>query len=170
MPETLPQLRGIQPPPRPAERGNLRAAIHGARSVQLVMPAADALCEILYAEVPHLADADALAVRDYAIAQIRAWRFAAWVEENGEFAGRGAVRPAVEQLRRWLERTEKARSRLGLDPLSRSRLQLDAVRAVDVLAELEEGRRLREAADRRTELANGVDQLTAGAHEIDGGA
>lgn len=166
----LPQLRGIQPPPRPAERGNLRAAVHGARSVQLVMPAADALAEILYAEVPHLAAEDALAVRDYCIAQIRAWRFAAYIEEHGEFAGRGAVRPAVGQLRVWLERAEKARARLGLDPLSRSRLRLDTIRAVDVLGELEEGRRLREAADRRTELANGVDQLTAGTHEPDGGA
>jgi hypothetical protein len=130
----------------------MRAVTHGTFVDRIVLPDADELVAILYAEIPHLAENDYLAVRDYAIAQIRAWRLASWLEKHGDFDARGRVRPAVEQLRRWLERAEKARSRLGLDPVSRSALQLDQTALHERLrvlayADLEEGRRLREDAE-----------------------
>jgi hypothetical protein len=157
-------LRGQGLPP-PAPVGNLRAATHAAFSDRIVMPDADLLADAVFAENWHLADQDALAVRDYAIAQVRAWRLAAWLERNGDFDKRGRPRPALEQLRRWLERAERARSRLGLDPLSRAALHVDQSLVLArtrqwAADDLAEGRRLREAAQSRGELRIGNHEAT----------
>jgi hypothetical protein len=140
--------------PPPAERGNLRALTHGANADRFVMPEADQLVTFLYSEYAHLTAADRLAVRDYAIAQTRAWRLGAWIEANGELDARSRVRPALEHLRKWLERAEKARARLGLDPLARASLAVDQMVATGKLRELRqqdlsEGRRLRLEAEQR---------------------
>ena len=95
---------------------------------------------------PHLTDLDSAAVRDYAVTQVGVWRFAAYVERNGQFDGKGHVRPAVEYLRRWLERAERARARLGLDPESRIALDLDqreSIRQIEqLLSSANESRRI----------------------------
>jgi hypothetical protein len=140
------------PPPPPA--GNLRSLKHGAFSPHLVIPDADELTETIYDEISHLTDADYPAVRDFSIAQVRAWRLAAYLERNGDFDSRGRPRPALEHLRRWLERAEKARARLGLDPVSRAALHVDQSLLVERLRgwgekDLDEGRRLRELAKER---------------------
>lgn len=146
----------------PAElRGNGRALQHGARSDRLVMPAAERLERQLFEKYGHLTEADELAVRDLAIAQVRAWRLAAWIEANGELDKRNRVRPALDHPRRWLERAEKARARLGLDPLGRASLAVDQLSAEAKLRDLRthdlsEGRRLRlEADQRQLESADG---------------
>jgi hypothetical protein len=148
--------------PPPAPRANYRALTHAAFSDRIVMPDADWLTEVVVAENGHLTDHDLFAVRDYAIAQVRAWRLAAWLERNGEFDARGRPRPALELLRRWLERAERARSRLGLDPAGRAALGIDQAFAVDqarqlAADDLEQGRQLRQAAQRRGELNSDMD-------------
>lgn len=153
----------VRSSPPPAPSGNLRAATHAAFSDRIVLPDADRLVEIVFAENQHLADHDYLAVRDFAIAQVRVWRLAAWLERNGDFDKRGRVRPALEQLRRWLERAERARSRLGLDPVSRAALSVDQALVFDQVRQwaaddLEQGRRLRQAAQERGELGGETDE------------
>lgn len=157
--DRLPQRRRALPPPAPV--GNLRAATHRCFSARFLIPDADELVEILYSEVPHLRDEDYLAVRDYAICEARVWRLEAWLAKNGDFDSRGRPRPALELQRRWLERAERARGRLGLDPVSRAALNLDQslvmarVRELE-LSELEEGRRLRERAAKRRNTSGGT--------------
>jgi hypothetical protein len=137
----------------PFEPGNLVAQRHGAFS-RFVLDEADELATTIAEHAPHLAYADAPALRDYAVAQARAWRLAAYVEEHGELDDDGAPRPALRALSEWLARAEKARARLGLDPASRAALAVDelqARRTAGALArdELAEGRRLRLEAEGR---------------------
>jgi hypothetical protein len=147
-----------RPPPTPV--GNLYAATHAAFSDRFVLPDADQLSQIVYAHAPHLGENDYLAVRDYSIAQIRCWRIADWLERNGDFDAKNRVRPAVEALRRWLDRAERARARLGLDPASRLALNVDESILVDRMRRWEaedmaHGAQLREAAERRLENRSG---------------
>jgi len=116
------------------------------------LPEADDLAATIAEHAPHLTAADAPALRDYWIAQARAWRLGAWIEEHGELDETGKPRPALTALREWLHRTEQSRSRLGLDPASRAALAVDELgarlRARDLAKhDLDEGRRLREAAE-----------------------
>ncbi len=138
----------------PPQYGNLYTLGHGAYSDALVLPESDALAEQALERVPHLSETDRIAVRDWAIAQIRVWRLAAYVEKHGEFDAKGRIRPALDHLRRWMSRAETARSRLGLDPLSRVSLAVDEARFAESLRELAredlaEGRRLKEEAEKR---------------------
>ncbi len=140
------------PPAPPA--GNVYAVTHAAFADGIVVPEADKLLEVILAQNPHLTDQDRPAVRDYAIAQTRAWRLAAWLERNGDFDKRSRPRPALEALRRWLERAERARARLGLDPVSRAALGVDQSLVLERVRrwsenDMEEGQRLREAAQLR---------------------
>jgi hypothetical protein len=142
--------RGSRPP---FEAGNVAALKHGAFG-RYALADADELAAAIAEHAPHLATADAPGLRDYAIAQVRAWRLAAWIEQHGELADDGTPRPALAALDRWLSRASNARARLGLDPMSRAALAIDelgARRAAVQLrdAELAEGRRLRELAERR---------------------
>jgi hypothetical protein len=143
--------------------GNFHTLAHGANSERLVIPDAEQLADEVFELNRHLADRDRPAVLDYAIAQIRAWRFAHYLERVGDFDSKGRIRPAVEQLRKWLQRAETARARLGLDPVSYASLNLDraeTARIATQLAEtdLQEGRRLRVAAERRDLEEGAVEQ------------
>ena len=137
-----------------ATPGNTIALKHGAFS-RYALAEADDLAATVVEYAPHLAEADAPALRDYCIAQARAWRLGAWIEEHGELDETGKPRPALTALREWLHRSEQARSRLGLDPASRASLAVDELgarlRAKDLAEhDLDEGRRLREAAEGNT--------------------
>jgi hypothetical protein len=139
------------PGPQP---GNFHTLAHGANSERLVIPDAEQLAEMVFDGNMHLCDRDRPAVIDYAIAQIRAWRFAHYLERVGDFDSKGRIRPAVEQLRKWLQRAETARARLGLDPVSYAALNLDRAETARIAAHLadedvREGRRLRQAAEQR---------------------
>ena len=138
---------------RSFEPGHTPSIRHGAFS-RYAIAEADELAATIAEHAPHLAEIDALALRDYAIAQVRAWRLAAWIEEHGDLDENGKPRPALAPLREWLGRAEKARARLGLDPLSRASLAVDElgarIRFKDLARrDLDEGRRLVEAADER---------------------
>ena len=112
-----------------------------------LLPDAQQLADLVFEENRHLSERDRAAVLDYAIAQIRAWRFEVWLDRNGEFDSKGRVRPAVEHSRKWLQRAETARARLGLDPVSYASLNLDRAETARIGAQLAEqdlleGRRL----------------------------
>jgi hypothetical protein len=126
-------------------------------SHELVLPDADTLAGRIVEEVGHLTAADFPAVRDYAIAQLRAWHLAEYLEQHGDFDARGRPRPALELLRRWLERAERARARIGLDPVSRAALDVDRTLVAERVrdwarTDLSEGERLRHEAERRGAL------------------
>jgi hypothetical protein len=126
--------RVMRPPPPP--QGNRRALRHGAFSSGIMMPDVDAFVDVLYDMFPHLRDSDCFAVRDYAISQVTAWRLAAYLEKNSNFDAKGRPRPAVELLRKALERAERARARLGLDPVSRAALHVDQTLVMRRLGEM----------------------------------
>ncbi len=139
----------------PFEVGNLVGLRHGAMS-RFALAEADELAADLVEFVPHLGPADAPAIRDYAIAQVRAWRLAAWVEKHGELDGKGKPIPALAALREWLSRAEKARARLGLDPRSARDLAVSELIVRDLAAELQAAsatreRRMAELHDRETD-------------------
>ena len=94
--DRTPRVPGPQPE-------NFHGLAHGASSDRLVIPDAEQLAEIVYEGNQHLTERDRPAVLDYSIAQIRAWRFAHYLERLGDFDSKGRVRPAVEYLRRWLQ-------------------------------------------------------------------
>lgn len=131
--------------------GNVVGLRHGAYS-RYVIPEADELVPVVLDGAPHLTQADTAAVRDYAIAQVRAWRLAAAVEASGELDAKGKPVPALALLHDWLGRAQAARARLGLDPTSRAALAVDELVArrqhAALLVEQEaEGRRIRKAAE-----------------------
>jgi hypothetical protein len=156
--DRTPPAKG-SPTPQP---GNFHTLAHGANSERLVIPDAEQLADMIFEGNGHLCDRDRPAVLDYSIAQIRAWRFAHYLERVGDFDSKGRIRPAVEQLRKWLQRAETARARLGLDPVSYAALNLDRAETARIAtqlaeADLKEGRRLRVAADRRELEAGGTE-------------
>jgi hypothetical protein len=123
-----------KPPTPPA--GNSRAITHGAYAASLIGPDATALVDELYARHEHLTERDLFAVRDYALAQARVWRIQAWLDRNSDFDSKGRLRPMVEQQRRWMERAERGRARLALDPASRLSLGVEEALTMKRLAHL----------------------------------
>jgi hypothetical protein len=109
---------------------------HGAYAGSLIEPDASALVDELYARHEHLTERDLFAVRDYALAQARVWRIQVWLDKNSDFDSKGRLRPAVEQQRRWMERAERGRARLGLDPASRLSLGVDEALIMERLGHL----------------------------------
>ena len=83
------------------------------------------------------------AIRAWAWAEARVLLLEAWLDEHdGPIADDGKVRGAAELLERVSRRAIRERSRLGLDPLSRARLQVDVGMAGSLAANLD---RLRES-------------------------
>jgi len=151
----------------PFEEGNAVAVSHGAYSDRLVDPEAEALLVRVLEHNPHLTAQDIPAAMDYAITLARAWRLESWLTRVGDLDSKGRVRPGVETVRKWLERAERARARLGLDPVSRASLRVDSVHAEREARalqrdELATGRRLRLAAEQRLELVEGEAEEVAG--------
>jgi hypothetical protein len=150
---------------RSFEPGHELSIRHGAFS-RYAVAESDELASVIAQHAPHLAEIDALGLRDYAIAQVRAWRIAAYIEANGELTDDGTPRPALNALALWLGRAERARARLGLDPMSRAALAIDelnARRSANALEaeQLAEGRRLRLEAEARLNGRDSESSLAA---------
>ncbi len=132
------------------DAGNAVALQHGAYSSRVVEPVAVRLAAELEAASPEwLADVDRAAVDAYARAEARVEVLARWLDEHGMLADDGKVRPAADLLVRLERLAADARSRLGLDPLSRARLGRDtavarAAASSSVRAAAEAGRLARE--------------------------
>lgn len=94
------------------------------------------------------------ALERLARAEVRSRLIAAWLEEHGLHDSEGRLRPEVEALRRCDEQAANLAARLGLDPLSRSKLFGNLAQARADVAAAEAQRRLRErAAAREAEQA-----------------
>jgi hypothetical protein len=140
---------GRRPPFPPGHELSIR---HGAFSERKIAPLAADLIQVAIETVPYLGEESYLpAVQAWARAEARVELLVEYVGRVGLLDDDGGVRPATELLRRLEDQTASLRARLGLDPLSRSRLGRDAAsRAVDLAAiELADARRIRlEAEDR----------------------
>jgi hypothetical protein len=151
----VPEFPGQRPPFPP---GHELSVTHGAYSPRKVDPLATDLVERLLddADVTYLkSPAFRPAVWAWARAEAQVQLLTEYLEERGK-GGVGdlaneRVRAAYLLLHRAEARADRSRARLGLDPLSRSRLGKDIAqgRAADMAAELS---RMRAEAERAQEL------------------
>jgi hypothetical protein len=142
-----PEFEGQRPPFTP---GHTLSVKSGAYSDRFLEPRADAVLARLAEQAPEwIRTVDAHAVRAWAFVEARCELLREYVQGLPLTQPDGRPWPAAEDLLRWEKRAAEARSRLGLDPTSRARLQRDtgaAVAAAAGVAALAE--RGREAVER----------------------
>ncbi len=135
MTDWQPAFEGQRPPFAPA---NLAAVRHGANSPRTVEPAAGELADRLLADesTPRYLVSDPSyrpAIAAWARSEVQVALLAQWLADQPLEAQlkppRGGAVPPLEVLRRWEATAATHRARLGLDPLSRSRLARDVVAA-----------------------------------------
>jgi hypothetical protein len=137
-----------------APSGNANAARHGAHRAKVVDPVARRLARSVVRAAPWLdAPEHEAAVAAWARAEARALAVAEWLAVYGQLDEEGNPRPASEYSLRLERLAAEQRSRLGLDPAGRARLERETSTAVlnqaEAAAELGLGRRLRLAAQDR---------------------
>jgi hypothetical protein len=122
----------------PFAPGNAAALRHGAYSPRRVDPLAAELVERLAGDVDYLRSepAFAAAVWGWARAEARVQLVSEYVDEHGLLDPKGKPRAAADLLVRLERLASEARSRLGLDPLSRARLGRDVSAGAFDLARL----------------------------------
>jgi len=112
--------------PRIAAKGNSLAQKHGAFSERIVDPVARELVGFVLDQVSYLSDPSyEPAVWAWARAEARVLVLSKWLDENGTLDEHGTPRPALSALKDFERLASAARSRLGLDPLSRAQLGRD---------------------------------------------
>lgn len=114
----------------PFEPGNMAHLKHGAWSPSLIEPRAAELVEAALAETPYLTEPRYTAsVWAWARAEARILLLSDYLDRVGLLDDRGRPRGAVDTLLRCESLAAKARTVLGLDPLSRARLGRDVTAA-----------------------------------------
>jgi hypothetical protein len=106
-------LAAIQPPPNPAEPGNLRSLRHGAYSARVKAPRVAEVFDELAVEHPHESAAN---LRALAELYVTAERLSDWVadRDDGGVSSSGVLAPAALEARKaWALYLEKARE-LGM--------------------------------------------------------
>lgn len=144
--------RGYSRPP--FQPGNTAAVRHGAHSPGHVEQRANQLQSAATEILPWLKHPEhAAAVSAWSRAEARCLLVDEYLQEHGLLDDAGRVRPAAELVIKLERIASEARSRLGLDPTSRARLERDlsagARDRIDVAKELAQGRELRLAAEAR---------------------
>jgi hypothetical protein len=120
-----------------ATKENTIAQKHGAWSDRIVDPVARDLVGVVGEHVPYLADPSyEPAVWAWARAEARVLVLTKWLDEHGTLDENGVPRPALSALKDFERLASTARSRLGLDPLSRAQLGRDVTAAQVDLARL----------------------------------
>lgn len=116
------------------KKGETLALKHGAFSDRVVDPVAHELVEVVLDQVGYLGDPSyEPAVWAWARAEARVLVLSKWLDENGTLDRDGNPRPALAALKDFERLAAAARSRLGLDPLSRAALGRDvAARSIDL--------------------------------------
>jgi len=135
------QLANLRPAPPapPAPPGNARALVHGGRSELLLANVEREIAELAAAlgdaapvrdpETGALPGADVLAVEACARALKRYRSLSAWLDAHGRLVERdGSVKPAAELELKAERQLTDALDRLGMSPMSRSRLGLNLAR------------------------------------------
>jgi hypothetical protein len=118
---------------------------HGAHSPEIRDPVAKEFVTDLLAmataedsDLPYLSrPAFKWSIATWAKAEAQVLLIEQWLDEHGWIDDKGEVRPAAQYLERVARRAERARTRLGLDPLSRARLQVDVGLSVSMKANLD---------------------------------
>jgi len=111
----------------PFEPGNTAAATHGAHSDRMVAPIAQRWVEIAREQAPYLQDPSyEPALLSWARFEAKCDLLHAWLDEHGMFDEHGNVAPAAKRLERYEGRAASLRATLGMDPVSRAKLQKDA--------------------------------------------
>ena len=128
-----------------AEANNRRAEKHGGHSPARVNPRAKELAEAATVAVPRLQDPEfAPSVRAWSRAEAAVELISEWLgDHGGPLDPDGVPWPAVKSLLAFEARASAERVRLGLDPLSRARLDRDQAAVehrFDVPALVAEGR------------------------------
>jgi len=145
----MPQKQAPSPHP-PFAIGNTVAVLHGAYSTIRLAPRAEAIADELREIVPARSDSDEPTVRLLAITLAQVEAATLYVAETGIVDSKGTPAPILRHMGTMLNTAARLCDRLGLTPTSRASLGLDLVRTEDALAQhLDQGRRIREAADRR---------------------
>lgn len=142
--------RGYTRPP--AGPGNGLALVHGARSAKIVDPLAEEIVTETLADegTSYLAEPKyAAALRAWSRAEARVLLLAVALEHRGLADDEGNPSPWLAAVERAEAAAERARGRLGLDPLSRSKISAATAAASrdGMAALLTRGRALVEAAE-----------------------
>jgi hypothetical protein len=146
-------------PPRgyswpPFEEGNSAALTHGAFSPRKVNPLAEQIAGVLLTQGPSFLRSPeyGLAVWGLARTEARIQTVSEWLDEHGELDDEGLPRPAGSLLLKLERLAAEHRSRLGLDPSSRVRIERDLAsvgRDLNLAAAIQEGQRIRAEAEQR---------------------
>lgn len=166
------QRRGYSWPP--LEPGHTITLQHGAYSTRTWKPLADELAEHLATVAPWTAgSAFSASVASWARTEAQILLVMAWLDEHGPLDGEGEPRKAATLLAALEQRVESQRAKLGLDPLSLSKL-LTALGSIDgsaVAGGLDAlkaaGAELAARATERVALASGVPAVEQAEHEAD---
>lgn len=111
----------------PFEPGNTLSLTHGAHSPRIVEPIAQRWVETARASAPYLNDPSyEPALLSWARFEAKCDLLHAWMKEHGMFDDGGNVVPAAKILDRYEGRAASLRAALGMDPVSRAKLQKDA--------------------------------------------
>lgn len=121
------QLKGIQPPPKPAEEGNLRAVKHAGYSEIVLAPLVEEMkkeiLQLMAGEgLAHIKPVDQIAVGNLARCLARLAKFDAYLEEKGEVMEKDKINPVLKCYFTALESARRHCEALGLTPVSRARL------------------------------------------------
>ena len=150
--QTARQQRPANGTREPFSPGHTAALKHGAASPRMVEPRATELAEAAISAVPFLGDVTfQRSVLGWARAEARCDLLAEYLEREGLLDDKGKPRPAADLAARYERVAADARSKLGLDPTSRARLERDLAQAglghARLEAAMSAGRTLRLAAE-----------------------
>lgn len=148
-----------------AKPGNFLALRHGAYSPRKVDPLAKEIEEALLGSGPQFLTDPSYAPALWALArsEARIQLLSEYLEEHGLLEEDGRPRAAVDAVYKFERLASEQRARLGLDPLSRVRIERDlagGARDFNIAQAMAEGRRIREAAEAR--MAEQEDRDEAG--------
>ena len=144
-----PVPENVQPPPRPAEKGNARAVKHGATSELRLAPRREHHARQLVIDFPNLDDrrrallADRLARIDLA---------SQWLDEQSGVVRnkRGEIYPIVDRLEKWVRAAEDRLDEIALEQRGTDGSAIDALAALgreELLARRQALRALRDGSD-----------------------
>ncbi|WP_235367228.1 P27 family phage terminase small subunit [Rhodococcus sp. Chr-9] len=122
---SVPSVDSWQRPP--FEKGNTLSLQHGAHSPRTVEPIAQQWVDIAREQAPYLRDPSyEPALLSWARFEAKCDLLHAWIDEHGMFDTEGNPVPAAKILDRYEGRAASLRATLGMDPVSRAKLQKDA--------------------------------------------